>query len=178
MFDGTVTDEKLSNGVRVRRMADAACAKVGFAKADEILETQIRSDETLTEYAISFTAHREVQLAIHARRAQITGTAEPDERRDPKTYSEPVRDRCLQWAGKYLGWPMSTRKTLGESTVDEVASEAEMYEAKASGHARQGRFMRLVATRMKTLKAKPNEPVGKVLDDNGLKRLMTRAKKG
>lgn len=178
MFEASTVQAKTkeSPAVRIRRLTEQLCNGVGFEKAEDAIAKAIADDPELIAEAIRATAHREVHYLMHQRRGRIQ---DPTQKQagPPKTYSDETQRRCEEWAGRYLNWPMSSRKTLGQSTEPEVAEEAKMYKAKADGNARAERFMRLVAQRMKTLKAKPGETVSKVLDHRALERLMEKAKK-
>jgi len=166
---------------RIRHMADEAVDAVGFDKAEKVLAERIGADPSLTRYAIQATARAEVRMAMAVRRQRIAGAEETvdDKRADgsPKRYSDAVCRKVSEYAGKFLGWPMSNRKVLGEATLVEVREEAEMYEANAMGNARNGRFMRLLERRMLALKVKEGEPVKKLLTDDQLARLMAKAQK-
>ncbi|MEY4932889.1 MAG: hypothetical protein RLZZ403_1209 [Pseudomonadota bacterium] len=165
---------------RIRRMADACVEEMGFADAEQCLIEHITPDPQLVSHAIYVTARVEIRMAMAVRRHRILGVeddiAEESGGKEPKKYSKKVREKVILY-GKYLGWPLSTKKVLGEATLTDVRSEAEMYEGQASGNARNGRFMRLVEKRMVALKAKENEAVRGLLSDDQLARLMARARK-
>lgn len=178
-FDRSSVETKPDPARRLRALADEACKSRGFDQAEDSLVTAIEADVELVTYAVRSTARAEIRMAMAVRRQRIAGTTETlDEQRaasKPKTYAHDVCAKVQEWGGKYLAWPLSNRKLLGEATVEDVRAEAEMYEANAQGNARNGRFMRLVEKRLLTMKAKPGEVVGKVLSDSILERLMAKA---
>jgi hypothetical protein len=160
--------------LRIRCFADQVCKDAGYEGAEALLVAIIEADASLIAYAIQQTAHDEVRMSMAVRRQRISGTVETLESKlpggKPKTYSDEAVAAAQEWGGKFLAWPLSTRKLLGSATIEDVRAEAEMYEANAQGNARNGRFMRLVEKRLK-----PGEIVGKVLDDAKLEKLMAKA---
>jgi hypothetical protein len=174
-------------GAIVRRMADAAIAQHGYRAAEEKVVAGINSQARLITWAIHRAARAEIRLAMAARRVDITGVvddrlltsqpAKPYTKQKEQAYSEEVCRKVSEWAGKYLAWPMSDKRLLGEATLQDVRREAEMYEANAQGNARNGRFMRLLEKRLQTLKIKTGETVGQVLTDDQLATLMAKATK-
>ena len=179
----SIETKRVDPGRRLRALADAACKDHGFDHAEAALVALIEADADLVTYAVRATARDEIRMAMAVRRQRILGAAETlDEKREgkggggrPKEYAREVADKVREWGGRYLAWPLSSRKLLGEATVEDVKAEAEMYEASAQGNARNGRFMRLVQKRLVTLKVKPGEAVGKVLSDSVLEHLMAKA---
>jgi len=176
MFDKS-TLETDTAARRLRALSDEACGENGYSAAESKLVASIESDPTLVTYAIQHTAHYEVRMSMAVRRQRIIGSTGPDalEGKLPKVYSHEVCKAVQDWGGKYLSWPMSCRKVLGDADVEDVRAEAEMYEANAQGNARNGRFFRLVEKRLQTLKAKPGEAAGHVLSDAVLEKLMAKA---
>ncbi len=177
MFDEGRAGKAPAPSLVMRRLADEACREVGFRRAEARLVKAISASKVLVAHAIRTTAAVQIRLAIHVRRQAIQGVPrELDGKgRAPKRYSKSLRERVVNYAGQWLGWPMSKGQTLGASTSDQIEAEAIMYEAKASGHAIVGRFMRLVQRRMKAAKAKPKTMVANVLNDAELGRLMSKA---
>ena len=177
----SIETKRADPGRRLRALADAACKDHGFDHAEAALVAVIEADAALVTYAVRATARDEIRMAMAVRRQRIFGAAETvDDKRSggggaPKQYAREVADKVREWGGRYLAWPLSSRKLLGEATVEDVRAEAEMYEASAQGNARNGRFMRLVEKRLVTMKAKAGEPVGNVLSDSVLERLMAKA---
>ena len=165
---------------RLRQLADDVCGKHGYARAEDVLVGLIEKDATLVGLAVRRLAREEVRLGMAVRRQRIQGqvvTVDNKRGTAPKMYSKAVAAKC-GLAGKFLTWPLSNRKFLADATLDDVQHEAEMYEGQAQGNARNGRFMRCVEKRLKTLKIKEGETVGQVLDDSVLGNLMSKASKG
>ena len=163
---------------RLRLLADDVCAERGYARAEDVLVGLIEKDAHLVSYAVRRLAREEVRMGMAVRRQRIQGQVKTEGKKRgtaPKKYSNGEK---FDWIGKFLTWPLSTRKLLADATLGDVQHEAEMYEGQAQGNARNGRFMRCVETRLKTLKIKEGETVGQVLDDSVLGNLMTKASKG
>jgi len=182
MFDGSSFEKGKEPQRVLRQLADEACKKgQSFDRAEAELLAVIQGDPSLCAYACRIAAHEEIRMAMTVRRRLIVGATEDESRPQfdgkPKLYSREVSVKVAEWGGKYLAWPLSSRKLLGDATLDDVKAEAEMYEATAQGNARNGRFMRLVERRLLVLKIKAGEKVNKVLDDRELERLMTKARK-
>lgn len=174
MFDATslTTDSVVT---RIRNLADQLCATLGYDAAESELAKQIEADPELVAYAISTTARREIHLSMATVRQQHIKPATTSSKA-PKVYSRAVRDKVSTAGSGLLAWPLSSRKLLGDATTRDIEAEAEMYEATAQGNARNGKFMRAVATRMHALKAKPSETVRDVMDNDTLARLLAKAK--
>lgn len=167
---------------RLRALADEACSGGDYKGAETTLVAAITADTELIAHAIRQTAHDEVRMAMAVQRQRISGTVMtlntklPGASKAPKVYTVEEMQKVSEWTGKYLSWPLSIRKPLGSATLDEVRAEAQLYEAHAQGNAARGRWFRLIEKRMITLNAKPNEPVGKVLDDVTLGKLAAKAR--
>jgi hypothetical protein len=169
-------DEKIL--VTIHQMADEACRDNAFAVAEKKLVTSIMSDKRLTRVAVTAFAHDEIQFSIQKRRQHITAAARDEpptstSKQQARIYAKDVTERISRWSGQYLSWPLSTRVLLGDATLNEVTAEAEMYDAQSAGNARNARFMRLVAARLKKSGA---DIVKKCLTDSQLAVLMSRAK--
>lgn len=176
-LDDTQADTETSASV-IRRLARDLCKGDDFDGAERSLVDRISADAGLTAYAVKSFAHAEIRFLMATRRAAISGYSELERGgKLPKVYPKETMERVNELGGKFLSWPLSTGKRLSEATLADVVAEAEMYEAHAKGNALNGRFFRLVAARLKTLNAKPNEKVGKVLDDRCLEVLMGKARK-
>jgi hypothetical protein len=181
-------DESGSNQVlrAIRAKTDELCTQNGYVEAEALLEEQIQHSADWRRCAIHQFAHQEVRLSMAIRRNKIIGT-EGDSLEGkvagkggklPKVYSERVARECLDMGGRYLQWPLSNRKLLGDATLEDITAEATMYESHAKGNARNGAFMRLVEKRMRAASAKPSDLVRKVLDERTLSGLMSKAIKG
>jgi hypothetical protein len=179
MFDpaGVDVSEEMTVSTRIRALADSLTQEFGFSIAESKLVGALIADDELANYAVRAFAHSEIHMAMAVRRKRIQGAPEPIEMgsQTVKHYSKDVGIKVGEWAGRFLGWPLSTHKLLRDASLQDVRAEAEMYEGQAQGNARNGRFMRLVERRLVTLKIKDGETVGKVLDDAILARLMAKA---
>jgi hypothetical protein len=171
-----MTQEQIKS---LKELAQEVYDECGPDRAETELEKRIARRPEYVAAAISLAVHYLARLCGHAVRKIIAGDEQDIgavilERRDKQQaakVSKDVQRRVDTYLGKFLSWPMSTSKRLGDSNREEVGEEAEMYERQASGNAHRGRFMRLVQRRTPTGKL-----VGQVLSDGALAKLYSKAK--
>lgn len=166
----------------ISQLCGSLYAAHGADAAEKLAIKKIVGDADMTEAAVRVSVHYLIRLEMREVRSAIQGASiQSDERGDgsflPKqkapTYQPEVQQRVSAWSGKYLQWPLSCRKLLGDALRGDIILEAEMYERNALGNARNGRFMRAILKRIPTTAT--TTKVGDILTDDQLAKIMAKS---
>ncbi len=108
--------------------------------------------------------------AQHRTRATIEG--KPNQKYQPKVFTQEQRDRAAITFGTFFMWPMRDGSKLKDATREDLLKDSERFQLQADGNARKARFLNLVAGGMKE-----GQVVSKVYTESRLAELMRKAEK-
>ncbi len=137
-------------------------------KAQLILE--IKGDADILEAAIRLAADTAMASARHAARAIIIAATPAAQA--PKVFSPEFAASVEISCGRFYSWPLTDGTLLADATKDKLVRDATLYRRQAAGCARNGRFLELVAARLRE-----GQQVREAYTEEQLARTMRRAER-
>ena len=112
----------------------------------DAFEREIQQDSVLRNEAVRLAAYDALTGAQCYTRQHITKSAAAYV---PKTYSKEMQEEVERRSSKWFSWPLMCGILLRNANKEQILEDAVRYQQMADGNARNAKFLRLVAGRLK-----------------------------